>query len=120
MVVGNLCATAVKASISELQGKHGRGTLGRWGGSRMKSIKQLLPWKGKTLIEHSLQQLLAVKGKKYYVVLGAHYHELQAVLKHGAESYECLYNPEWKKGSHKVSLWRYGILQRTKTALNIF
>lgn len=41
--------------------------------SRMGQPKQLLPWKGSTLLEHSIQEALKSKADDVYVVLGAHY-----------------------------------------------
>ena len=41
-------------------------------GSRMKKVKQLLPWKGTTLINYHLNQLIDAGFERPYLILGAH------------------------------------------------
>jgi len=48
--------------------------------SRMGTPKQLLPWNGKTLIEHQIETLLETK-KEAYVVLGAFSEQIQPLVK---------------------------------------
>lgn len=45
--------------------------------SRMGELKALLPWKGKTLIEYQIEQLLEVGLAEIFVVLGYRAEELQ-------------------------------------------
>ena len=47
---------------------------------RMGTPKQLLPWNGKTLIEHQIETLLETD-QEVYVVLGAHAERILPVLK---------------------------------------
>lgn len=47
---------------------------------RMGTPKQLLPWRGKTLIEHQIETLLKTD-QEVYVVLGAHAERILPVLK---------------------------------------
>ncbi len=63
---------------------------------RMGEPKQLLPWQGKTLIEHAVETALKVEVEKVTVVLGANH----SVIKNKIKNYpvEIILNPEWKSG----------------------
>ncbi|MEX0274195.1 MAG: NTP transferase domain-containing protein [Flavobacteriaceae bacterium] len=63
--------------------------------SRMGEAKQLLPWKGTTLLGHVLQEARASTANKVYVVLGAHAHRIRSQIQFQEE---IIMNPEWKKG----------------------
>lgn len=63
---------------------------------RMGQPKQLLPWEGKTLIEHAIEKALEVHVKNVVVVLGANH----SVIKNKIKNYpvEIIVNSEWKSG----------------------
>ena len=63
---------------------------------RMKSCKQLLPWKHTTLIDHAIGQALKSKADRVYVVFGAHKEQvLQEISKHPVA---VVVNPHWMNG----------------------
>lgn len=64
--------------------------------SRMKAIKQLLPWKKSTLLGHVLGQLKQTDAIDIFVVLGAHNSEiLKGVDTNGTT---IVYNENWAAG----------------------
>lgn len=65
--------------------------------SRMGQIKQLLPWKDSTLIEHCIQQCLEALANNVIVVLGANSSEIKNKIEQ-IESVEIIVNPDWKSG----------------------
>jgi molybdenum cofactor cytidylyltransferase len=54
-----------------------------------------LPWQGSTLIQHAVQVARQVTNQPI-VVLGAHLHQLQAVL--DTATVQIVHNPSWKEG----------------------
>ena len=62
---------------------------------RMSAIKQLLPWKQTTLINHCIEQSAGSKAQEVFVVLGAHVEEILQNLNPKAR---VLMNPEWEQG----------------------
>ncbi|MEB8345455.1 nucleotidyltransferase family protein [Flavobacteriaceae bacterium KMM 6898] len=65
-------------------------------GSRMGSIKQLLPWKGTTLLENAIDQAKMSIASEVIVVLGAYAAEIRSRVKND----EILFinNEEWASG----------------------
>ncbi|MEB8329118.1 nucleotidyltransferase family protein [Flavobacteriaceae bacterium KMM 6897] len=65
-------------------------------GSRMGSIKQLLPWKGTTLLENAIDQAKMSIASEVIVVLGAYAAEIRSRVKND----ELLFidNEEWASG----------------------
>lgn len=66
--------------------------------SRMKGIKQLLPWEGTTLLLHTLNTLLAVQKEAIYMVLGANADVIQTNLNLSEEPITLIKNKNWKNG----------------------
>ncbi|MFT4830485.1 MAG: molybdenum cofactor cytidylyltransferase [Psychroserpens sp.] len=65
-------------------------------GSRMGSVKQLLPWKGTTLLENAIEQAKMSKASDVIVVLGAFAAEIRSRI----ENNDILFidNKEWASG----------------------
>ena len=66
---------------------------------RMKSIKQLLPWKKTTLLGNAIQQGLLAKIDTIYVVLGANTDVIRPEIKDF--NIEIIYNESWELGMGK-------------------
>jgi molybdenum cofactor cytidylyltransferase len=64
--------------------------------SRMGAPKQLLPWKGKTVIENMVELTTALPNTKTLVVTGAYNEEVEEKLVH--YPINCIYNSNWKEG----------------------
>ena len=64
--------------------------------SRMKGIKQLLPWGESTLLENALKNANASKAQRVLTVLGAYKKEILGSISLGKQDY--VYNPNWKSG----------------------
>lgn len=64
--------------------------------SRMKGIKQLLPWGESTLLENALKNANASKAQRVLTVLGAYKSEILSAISMGIQDY--VYNPNWKSG----------------------
>lgn len=64
--------------------------------TRMGSVKQLLPWKNSTLLEHSIEELKRSEIDSLVVVLGA--NEKQIRKRVNFEGVDVVVNPDWKKG----------------------
>lgn len=64
--------------------------------SRMKQIKQLLPWKQTTLLGHAISQVSQSGVEKLFVVLGANEEIILEQIK--TDNVEVLSNPKWKDG----------------------
>lgn len=64
--------------------------------TRMGTVKQLLPWKNSSLLEHSIEQLKHADVKTLVVVLGANETEIRqnALIEHA----DVVVNPDWEKG----------------------
>lgn len=59
-------------------------------------IKQLLPWKGITLLQNAIQQANATIAVETFVVLGANKNEIQNRI--DLENYSIIQNDDWKSG----------------------
>jgi len=66
--------------------------------SRMKTIKQLLPWKGSNLLQHTLKTLQKVQKEHLYVVLGANYELISKEIDFVSIPVTTIQNKHWKKG----------------------
>lgn len=66
------------------------------GSDRMGRVKQLLPWKGESLVRHVAQAALMAGIKKVIVVVGASGEEIQAELRD--MPLEFVNNPDWSIG----------------------
>ena len=64
--------------------------------SRMKGIKQLLPWGESTLLENALKNANSSKAQRVLTVLGAYKKEILDSISLGKQDY--IYNPNWKSG----------------------
>lgn len=64
--------------------------------SRMEEIKQLLPWKGSTLIEHIIDNLKSSNAKHVYLVLGAYQDEI--LNKIDIANITVIINKDWEEG----------------------
>ncbi|MFX0556992.1 nucleotidyltransferase family protein [Maribacter sp. CXY002] len=64
--------------------------------SRMGQIKQLLPWKGSSLLEHAITTLLKVQNQDIVLVLGSKAHEI--LDKTDLTKIETVVNQKWEKG----------------------
>jgi molybdenum cofactor cytidylyltransferase len=71
-----LSAVAEDDPVKEVWGRVAAVVLAAGGSSRFGSPKQLLPWKGQTLLEHVVDTVLASSVQETVVVLG---HEAQAI-----------------------------------------
>ena len=63
--------------------------------TRLGRPKQLLPWQGKTLLQHAVQTALAITTQPV-VVTGANADQLVAGLNHN--EVQIVFNPEWQQG----------------------
>jgi molybdenum cofactor cytidylyltransferase len=71
-------------------------------------VKQLLPWRGKTLIEHALDCVAQSQVDEKVLVLGAHWEEIRAVIENTpavrrGKSWRALLNRQWEEG-HAASI----------------
>lgn len=66
--------------------------------SRMKDIKQLLPWKGRTLLVHTLHTLLQVQKEHLYMVLGANSECIKTKAELAAQPVTLIENENWQNG----------------------
>ena len=64
--------------------------------SRLGQPKQLVPFRGKTLLQHTLDEVLAVGFGEKVLVLGAHAAEIQA--RTATKGFHLLHNPDWASG----------------------
>jgi molybdenum cofactor cytidylyltransferase len=67
-------------------------------GSRMGQIKQLLPWRGTTLLEHSLKTLASLDRAHIHLVLGAHFEAITEACALQNDDTTILKNPFWEHG----------------------
>ncbi len=63
--------------------------------TRMGKMKQLLPWKGTTLLGNAIQQAENTNAKNIYIVLGANANRIKEALK---TNLHILVNSDWKSG----------------------
>jgi molybdenum cofactor cytidylyltransferase len=75
---------------------HGVIILAAGASTRYGSIKQLLPYKGSTLVQHSIHEALATEPVVVIVVLGAHAEVIAERIKD--EPVQIAYNPDWVQG----------------------
>ena len=66
--------------------------------SRMKGIKQLLPWKGSTLLVHTLKTLLRVQKEHLFMVLGANSEFIKTESQLVSKPVTLLKNERWQNG----------------------
>lgn len=76
--------------------------------SRMKTVKQLLPWKHTTLIGNAIEQALSSNADDVYVVLGAN-HEIifKAIEK---DNVHIIYHKNWSLGMGSSIAFAMGII----------
>lgn len=66
-------------------------------GTRMAGrVKQLLPWRGKTLLENAIDVAMQSSAHQVYVVLGAHAGEIRLAIRN--TSAQVIVNREWETG----------------------
>lgn len=82
-------------------------------GSRMGSIKQLLPWKDITLIENAMEQAKRSKASETIVVLGAHASEIKSRIKHN--NILCIENKDWALGMGTTISYGVRYVQNNRT-----
>ena len=64
--------------------------------SRIDKIKQLLPWKSKTLIENIIDIALSTNSFEIFVVLGSSYNKISKII--CDYKIKLIYNKLWQKG----------------------
>ncbi|MDI1279715.1 nucleotidyltransferase family protein [Methylobacter sp.] len=64
--------------------------------SRMGSPKQLLEWRNRPLLEHTIANARAIWGERIVVVLGAHAESIRTTVDLGAVT--SIVNPDWQEG----------------------
>ena len=64
--------------------------------TRMGSVKQLLPWKDSTLLEHAIKQISGVGVDSLVVVLGAHREQIHEQI--DFTGIDVTVNSNWEKG----------------------
>jgi molybdenum cofactor cytidylyltransferase len=72
--------------------------LGAGGSSRLEQPKQLLEYKGKTLIENSIDTALETHLGPVYVILGSHGQEIALRLKKYKREIRIIQNQNWEQG----------------------
>ncbi|WP_281543251.1 nucleotidyltransferase family protein [Maribacter aestuarii] len=65
---------------------------------RMNGIKQLLPWKGTSLLNHTINVLKGVQKESIFVVLGAYSEEIRKAIDFRVEEVTILENLDWRNG----------------------
>ena len=65
--------------------------------TRMGEPKALLPWQGKTLVEHQVAALTSAGLSQIVTVLGHQSERLEALLR-GWAGVRCIYNPDYQQG----------------------
>lgn len=66
--------------------------------SRMKGIKQMLPWKGSTLLVHTLKTLLSVQKEHLFMVLGANSEFIKTQSALASQPVTLIENKAWQNG----------------------
>jgi molybdenum cofactor cytidylyltransferase len=64
--------------------------------NRMRIPKQLLPFKGKNMLQHAIDEAVASKADPVFVVLGANAERIKRVLRTSRAQW--LMNPDWLEG----------------------
>ncbi len=77
-------------------GKVGAVVVAAGASSRMPAIKQLLPWKGSTLLGHVIKQLEEAGADHIFVVLGAHQEEILKNI--DASNVSIIQHKNWAEG----------------------
>ena len=79
--------------------------------TRMKKIKQLLPWGNRLLIEHVVETAIKSRAKNNYLLLGANAAAIRSQMQDLAVT--IIENEEWDKGiGHGIATGVRGILDR--------
>jgi len=79
--------------------------------TRLGRPKQLLPWQGKTLLQHAVQSALSITTQPV-VVTGASADQLVAGLNH--HQVQVVFNPEWQQGiASSIHCGLQALLNRT-------
>ena len=66
--------------------------------TRMGSPKQLLPYRGRPLICHAVEQALAADAEMVFVVLGANAGPISSAISRDRTDLFILNNPRWREG----------------------
>lgn len=84
--------------MTQFRTKHALGAilLAAGASTRMGSVKQLLPWKNSTLLEHSIEQLKESDIDFLVVVLGANQDIIRQKV--NLDGIDVAVNPDWEKG----------------------
>lgn len=78
--------------------------------SRMRGIKQLLPWGKTTMLKHIISVANSSKVQNVYVVTGAHQQSIHKVIKNTKT--KIIHNPDWSDGMGKsIAVGIRGILE---------
>jgi len=79
--------------------------------SRLGRLKQLLPWQGKTLLQHAVQTALTITTQPV-VVTGCNADQLAAGLNH--TEVHIVFNPDWEQGiASSIRCGLQALLDRT-------
>lgn len=84
--------------------------------SRMKAIKQLLPWKKTSLLGHSIEQGVSSKVDSVFVVLGANKEKIAPTLKD--YNIQIIENENWQLGLGKSIAFAMKFLDNSPTQFN--
>ena len=88
--------------------------------SRMKDMKQLLPWKGTNLLLHTLSTLLEVQKEHMYMVLGANADLIIEKANLTSQPVTIIQNDQWEKGlGSSISCGVSAILEQNNTIAGI-
>ena len=91
-----LAAVATDDPVKEVWGRVTAVVLAAGGSQRFGQPKQLIPWGGKTMVEHVVDVLLASPVDEVIVVLGCQAEAVGAAL--GARPVRIVVNEEWDRG----------------------
>jgi molybdenum cofactor cytidylyltransferase len=97
-----LCAVAQEDPVKEVWGRVGAIVLAAGGSRRFGSPKQLLPWKGKTLLEHVVDRVLDSSVDQVLVVLGHEAESIGALVRD--RRVVTVVNKDWERGQ-SGSVW---------------
>ena len=81
---------------SEAEGVYGAIVLAAGASTRMGCVKQTLPWKGKTLLQHVVDELRFSELEEVVVVLGANREEIEKRVTFDGS--DVVYNDQWEQG----------------------
>jgi len=91
-----LCAVAQDDPVKEVWGRVGAVVLAAGGSRRFGSPKQLLPWKGKTLLEHVVDRVLDSSVDQVVLVLGHEREAISALVRD--RGVVTVVNEDWERG----------------------